>query len=260
EHLSSKVLFDTYLDLRRPGDALVVMGDLGDAARDYAPDTKPEVLTAREQLVAALGRPGRVFAIAPQQELCQLHRDLSGKPYFVIDDRNMRSLLLSNRVDGTTDKNPLATRILHAEPKNIPYRPKGRVVWDNQIELLGWDMPKSVGRGAKFQVTMYYHVLQHVGSNWSNVLFHFDGALRFNGDHPPIDGRCATTVWQKDDYIVDTTTVVAGGPAFATGTYEVWTGFFSGTAPNWRNMPVSQAPGDMRDTADRVKITSITLE
>ncbi len=259
DHLSSKSMFDTYEALQKPGDSLVVMGELGDAPHDYAPDARPEMVTARDQIVAALGRQNRVFAIAPQTELCQLHREVGGKPYFVIDDRNVRSLLLSNKVDGTTDKNPLATAIVHSEPKDIPHRPKGKVVFDGRVQLLGWDMPRVVGRGAKFEVKMFYKVLQPVGGTWK-VLFHFDGPLRFNGDHEPINGRCQTSTWQLGDYIIDTYTVIAGGGAFSTGTYEVWTGFFTGTAPNWKNMPVSEAPGDMRDNVDRVKITTLTLD
>jgi hypothetical protein len=258
-HLSSKAMFDTYQALRAPGDQLVIMGDMGDAPHAYAPDARPEIVGSRDQLVAAIGRDHRVFAIAPQTELCQLHREIGGKPYYVIDDRNTRSLLLSNRVEGTSDKNPLRASILHQEPTQIAYRPKGRIVFDNRIELLGWDMPKSVKRGKKFTVRMFYKVLQPVGGNW-RILFHFDGALRFNGDHEAIKGRCQTSTWQSGDYIVDTHTVTAGAGAFTPGPYEVWTGFFTGSAPNWKNMPVSEAPPDMRDTADRVKITTIRLE
>lgn len=258
-NLSSKTMFDTYQELRRPGDQLVIMGDMGDAAYDYARDSKPQVVGTRAEVVAAIGRTNRVFAIAPQTELCQLHREIGGKPYFVIDDRNTRSLLLSNRVDGTTDKNPLRATILHEEPRQIAHRPKGRIVFDNKIELLGWDMPARVGRGEKFTVKVFYKILQPVGGNW-RVLFHFDGALRFNGDHEPIKGRCQTSTWQPGDFIVDTHTVTAGAGAFTPGPYEVWTGFFSGSAPNWRNMPVSQAPPEQRDTVDRVKITTITLD
>src|SRR5439155_299507 len=96
-------------------------------------------------LVIALG-----LAVVLGIERCQLHRELGGKPYYVVEDRNVRSLLLSNKVDGTSDKNPLREMILHEPPKQIPMHPKGRVVFDNKIELLGWDMPKSVGRGSKF--------------------------------------------------------------------------------------------------------------
>jgi hypothetical protein len=258
-HLSSKAMFDTYKDLRKKGDQLVIMGDMGDAPYDYAPDAKPEVMTGRDQIVAALSRQNRVFAIAPQGELCQLHREIGGKDYFVLDDRNVRSLLLSNKIAGSTDKNPLRTTILHEEPKNIPFKPKAPVVFDGKIELLGWSMPKKIGRGDKFYVKMFYKIRQPVGANWK-VLFHFDGPLRFNGDHEPINGRCATSTWQPGDYIVDTYRVTAGGGAFAPGPYEVWTGFFTGSNPNWKNMTVSEAPPDMRDTADRVKITTIVLD
>jgi hypothetical protein len=258
-HLSSKAMFDTYHDLKKQGDQLVIMGDMGDAPASYAPDAKPEMVNGRDQIVAALSRENRVFAIAPQGELCQLHREIGGKDYFVLDDRNVRSLLLSNRIAGASDKNPLRKTILHEEPTNIPFKPKARVVFDGRIELLGWSMPKKIGRGDKFDVKMYYKILQPVGANWK-VLFHFDGPLRFNGDHEPINGRCATSTWQPGDYIVDTHRVTAGGGAFAPGPYEVWTGFFTGSAPNWKNMPVSEAPPEMRDTADRVKITTIVLD
>ena len=46
----------------------------------------------------------------------------------------------------------------------------------------------------------------------------------------------------------------------ASGAYEVWTGFFTGSNPNFKNMAVSEAPGDMRDKDDRVKITTILVE
>lgn len=260
-HLSSKGLFETYLDLQKKGDQLVIMGDYGDAPHDYAPDAKPEVLTAREQVVQALGRPARVFAIAPATELCQLHREVGGKPYFLLDDRDVKAVLLSNKVDGTTDKNPLRRMILHAPPTQIAQKPKGRVVFDSRVELMGWDMPKRVSRGSKFEVTMYFKVLQPVGGAWQ-VLMHFDGSAgrAGNGDHFPIDNRCQTSTWQPGDYIVDRFTVQGLAPAFPPGTYEVWTGFFTGSNPNWRNMPVSEAPPDERDTADRVKITTIIVD
>jgi hypothetical protein len=126
---------------------------------------------------------------------------------------------------------------------------------------MGWDIPKRVSRGHKFDVTLYYKVLQPVGGAWQ-VLMHFDGAAgrAGNGDHFPIENKCQTSTWQPGDYIVDHFTVPGLAPAFPAGPYEVWTGFFTGSNPNWRNMPVSEAPPDMRDTADRVKIATITVD
>ena len=263
-HLSSKAMFETYQELARPGDDLVVMGDLGQAPFAYTAKP-PQLVSDRTQVIKALERSNRVFAIAPQSELCTLHREVGGKPYFVIDDRNTRSLLLSNRVDGTTDKNPLRTAILHDEPKAIPARPKATVAWGdgqtNRIQLLGWDLPRSAPRGTRFDITLYYKILQPVGGSWK-TLVHFDGAAgrAGNGDHDPIAGRCPTSTWQPGDYIIDRFTASAGSAAFPGGVYDVWIGFFTGSNPNWRNMKLTEAPGDMRDNADRVKIATISLE
>jgi len=90
---------------------------------------------------------------------------------------------------------------------------------------------------------------------------HLDGPAgrAGNGDHEPIGGRCPTSTWQLGDYIIDRFTTSTGG-AFPGGTYDVWVGFFTGSAPNWKNMTVSEAPGDMRDNVDRVKITTVILD
>lgn len=260
-NLSSKAMFETYRELAGPGDELVVMGDLGQAPVAYTA-RPPQTVQDRSQIIAALGRPNRVFAIAPQTELCTLHREVGGKPYFVVDDRNLRSLLLSNRVDGTTDKNPLRTAIVHEEPKGIQTRPKTQVVWDNKIELLGWDVPRTVARSSPFEVTIYYKILQTVGGNWKSLM-HVDGpsGRAGNGDHDPIAGRCPTSTWQPGDYIIDRFTTRVGG-VFPGGVYDVWIGFFTGSNPNWRNMPVAlpKLPSEMRDNADRVKITTVVLD
>ena len=266
EHLSSKAILETYKSLRKPGDKLVILGELGHAPLAYADVPRKagdtlgyEKAMSREVLVNALKQPERVFAIAPHAELCALHREVGDKPYFVIDDRNTRNLLFSNKLDGATDKNPLQHMIVHAEPKQIPKKPKGRVVWDNRIELLGWSIPASVQRGSNFDVTIYYKILQPVGGNWTAIM-HFDGALRFSGDHKPIKDRCPTSTWQQGDYIIDTHTVVAGGAGHPLGQYALWIGFFTGTAPNFKNMTVSTAPPDMKDATDRVKITTLILD
>ena len=259
-NLSSKSIFETYQALAKPGDDLIVMGDLGQTPLAYT-GTAPQTAPDRSQIIAALGRPNRVFAVAPQSELCTLHREIAGKPYFVIEDRNVRNLLLSNQVDGAVDKNPLREAIVHGEPPVIPYRPKSRVVWDGKIQLLGWDMPKTAARGQKFEITLYYKILQPVGGAWK-TLMHFDGPAgrAGNGDHDPIGGRCPTSTWTVGDYIIDRFSASAGGGAFPSGVHQVWLGFFTGTNPNWKNMPVSEAPSEMRDTADRVRITTIGLD
>lgn len=259
-YLSSKTIFETYRELRQPGDELVIMGDLGQAPRAYA-DATPETAPSRDHVVRALKRPRRVFAIAPQTELCSLHREIGEQPYFVLEERNLRNLLLSNRLDGARDRNPLLNVIVHTEPRSIPHRPKNRIVFDSKIELLGWDLPAAAGRGERFEITLYYKILQPVGASWKSFM-HFDGAAgrAGNADHEPIGGRCPTSTWQPGDFIIDRFEGSAGTGAYPAGRIDVWVGFFTGTNPSFRNMSVSEAPPDLRDQHDRVKITSLLLD
>ena len=267
-HLSSKTMFDTYHELRgAPGadgqsrDPLLIMGDLGQAPLFYTPQ-KPQLVQTRPEIVKSLQRTdARVFAIMPRTDLCTLHREMGDKPYFVVEDRNSKNLLFSNRVDGTTDKNSLAKVILHHEPKKIGARPKGTIIWDNKIQLLGWDMPKRVERGGRFKMTLYYKILSAVGGAWK-TLVHIDpvnASTRIGADHDPISALCATGSWMPGDYIVDTFEVTAGGGGHPKGPYNVFIGFFSGSAGNWKNMAVKSS-SEQRDDADRVKITSTIVD
>ena len=260
-HLSSKTMFDTYHELRASRDPLLIMGDLGQAPLFYTTQT-PEYVQARPDIVKALQRTdARVFAIMPRTDLCTLHREMGDKPYFVVEDRNTKNLLFSNRVDGTTDKNSLAKVILHHEPKKMGARPKGTIIWENKIQLLGWDVPKSVDRGGRLKITLYYKVLAAVGGAWK-TLVHIDpvhASTRIGGDHDPINALCATGSWMPGDYIVDTFEITAGGGGHPKGPYNIWIGFFSGAAPNWKNMPVKSS-SEQRDEVDRVKITSLIVD
>lgn len=259
EHLSSKAMLETYNRLRSEAnpEPLYVMGDLGHAPKFYS-NTAPQLLPSREQIVAKLKQKERVFAIAPQSELCTLHREMGDQHrYFVLYANNTRSLLFSNQLGDAEDENPLSDMIVH-KPPAVKHKPKGRVVWDNKIELIGWDMPDNVRAGDSFEIVTYFKILGPVGGAWT-MLLHFDGPLRMrDGDHKPIKDRCPTSTWMQGDYIIDRHTMHTSGNPSAR--YELWVGFFTGTAPNFRNMDISAAPGDMTDTNDRVRIGSIILD
>ena len=264
ENLSSKGLFEIIASLRKAGDQTVITSDLVSAAHDYAPELQPEVVGGRAQILGALARPTRVFALVAASDRCQLHHEIGEKPYFLLDDRNVHSLLISNKVDGTTDKNPLLTTMTRAEPANIPTRAPGKIVWDNHIQLIGWDIPAHISRGDKIDVTLYYKILGPVAGAWTTIM-HFDSAQHgraFNGDHPPIDNLCATSTWQAGDYLIDHHVVDVGNPPVPAGPLEVWTGFFQGSSGVYKNMTLTEAPGNMRDPnpTDRVKITTIQLD
>jgi hypothetical protein len=257
--LSSKKIFTSFHEQRRPDDTLGIMGDMANAPRYYA-GTAWERIAGRDALASFLARDRRVFALVPAAELCPIHREFAGKPYYVLDDSNVRTLLLSNRLDGAVDRNPLATAIRRSEPSGIQSRPTGRIVWDDKIELVGWTLPAKVGRGNRFQTTLVFKILGNIPGAWK-IFAHFDGGgLRFQGDHDPIGGRCATSYWQPGDYVVDTFSVEAGDVTFQRRDYELRIGFFTGSSPNWKNMTISDAPPALRDKNDRVLVGKIRVD
>ncbi|MDB4954476.1 MAG: hypothetical protein JWO36_2045, partial [Myxococcales bacterium] len=154
---------------------------------------------------------------------------------------------------------PKVGSVLHSEPTTIASRSQARVVWDDRIELIGWDIPQRVRLGDELDITLFYRVLHPIGRSWK-MFIHVDGpTMRVNADHDPIGGRCPTSTWQQGDVLVDHFTIRID-PSNGAGKYEVWTGFFTGWAPTWKNMPVTQAPAEMRDSHERIRVTAIAAE
>lgn len=153
---------------------------------------------------------------------------------------------------------PPRTVIASGEPGDIPYRPRGRVVWDDRIELVGWNLPKTVGRGQDIEVTLYYKLLRPVDGSWK-IFVHFAGPGWLNADHEPADGQCPTSIWQPGEFVVDRSTTRLPTDKHA-GTYEVRIGFFTGWAPSWKNLPISEAPAELRDATDGLALTTIVVE
>lgn len=149
-------------------------------------------------------------------------------------------------------------RVQREVPKTISNRPATRVAWDDSIELVGWEVPARVRRGEPFQIDVVYKVLKPLDRSWS-VFVHLDGPkMRANGDHDPLGGRCPTSTWKPGDVIVDRTSLRVN-PSYDTGSYALWIGFFGGSAPSWRNLPVSEAPASLRDDVQRYKLTTVEV-
>ncbi|MEP6865785.1 MAG: sigma-70 family RNA polymerase sigma factor [Deltaproteobacteria bacterium] len=125
-------------------------------------------------------------------------------------------------------------------------RPAQRRIWDDRVELLGWDAPPSVRIGAPMTMTLYFKVLQTTDLPY-NVFVHVAGEHRWiNADHTPQGGRCETTDWKTGDVIVDRftfpTAVDANGAPNPPGTYSIDVGLFRGQPGNWQNLPTA-TPG-----------------
>jgi hypothetical protein len=256
--MSSRDVLEVYRQTRQSGDELGILGNLGTGPSYYAGGDY-EKLSGRSDLVEFLGRSNRVFALTRAAELCPLHKDSARKgfTYHVLDDRNVQFLLFSNKLGpGEVDQNPLARAIRRTPPAQI--RHKLSVNFDDQIELIGVDMPQRVGRGDKFEMTLYYKVLKSVSRPWK-IFVHLNapGApANINGDHAPIRGRCSMSYFQPGDYIVDTFEVKAGDMSFPKSNYRVFTGFFVGSSGNYTNM---KALSGNPDENNRVPIGTIQV-
>ena len=50
------------------------------------------------------------------------------------------------------------------------------------------------------------------------------------------------------------------GAPLGPGNYVVWIGFFRGSIGSWQNMPISDAPADMRDADSRARLSILVVE
>lgn len=261
--LSSEALFAAARDERGNDEAegLYVLGELGRAPR-YYDDRAWIKLASVSELLPRLQAPAHALAIAGRKrDLCAIHRGMRSSAYYVLDNGNAQHVLISNRParDGV-DHNPLAAVMRRSEPTGIAVRPTSPIIFDNKLELIGWTLPASIARGKPFEVTLYFRVLAAVGGTWK-VFGHYDGPskTRFGSDHAPIGELCATSTWEAGDYIIDTYRVTSNHGSLPTGPYQLWVGFFTGSNPNFRNMPVSSAPPGWADAQQRVRIATLPL-
>ncbi len=269
--LSSKATFSVYHALRKEGNELGVLGKATPGASFYSHGSF-ESLRGRGQLLQFLKRPKRVFALVPASELCPIHKEAAKGDfrYYVVDDSNADKVMLSNRMwngdavppqklDGLMrsflDQNPLARDIVRTPPQGI-VRPLS-INFDDKLEIIGVDMPRTMKRGSTFEARIYYRVLKPIRRNWQ-VFVHFDGGgVRFQADHYPVNKRCGTNYWQPGDYIIDRFTVDPGNVAKSGTNYTVWTGLFVGRAGNWENM---KAKSGNPDSNNRVSIGTIRVD
>ena len=78
-------------------------------------------------------------------------------------------------------------------------RPSAPVVWDDRIELVGWDMPASAAHDTAVDIALVFRVRAPVAHPWT-LFAHLDGPSRVNADHAPV---CPTSAWRTGDVIVD---------------------------------------------------------
>jgi hypothetical protein len=259
QHFSYKNMFQSYFDHRTGDEPLAVMGIPGSGPEFYARG-KLARIDGIPQLLSFLNAPGqdRSFAIVPIDRRCQIQEIATTQrlSYHVLDNRNARFLLLTNKLlPGETDQNPL----LDVFPPKLPesFARNATANFDDTIELVGVDMPDRVAKGARFPMTFWLRVKKRPTQNYK-VLVHFDGGpVRFQADHDPVNGLCGSSQWQPGSIVKDTFEATAGDLTNPKGTYQVFTGFFTGGSGFWKNMKVLSDP---HGPDDRVPIGSLVVD
>jgi hypothetical protein len=228
KHVSYRGLYTRYKNLG--GGSLGLYGVQQSSSRIYGQNST-QLFTLPEVMSFLAAKPTeRSFVIVGAGELGAIDREanLRGQRYFVVDDSNAQFLLIANRLlPDEADKNPLRRMV---SPSSSPPKPQLplHAIFDDRIELIGYDLPPEVGRGDDLVVRAYYKVLAPLPGSY-RIFLHFDGmGTRWNGDHVPLDGKFATNFWSPGSYITDEHRISISRIGQPAGYYQVFTGFWPG--------------------------------
>jgi hypothetical protein len=251
--LSPTQAFEAFRKLRRPGERLGVVGELGGAARyEGVPDAEgfDQSDVAFEWLTESAS--ARRFLTLRKTDLAELnaqYRALRHRNLPILDARSSEVLLGSNLLGkGERSQNPLDPLVLEAPP---PLQHRLDAVLADQLEVLGWSLRSSSGEletsvtpGRTYQLAVVYRVLAPLAEHGWQAFVHVDGfQRRFNADHQPLAGRYPLRLWRPGDVLVDTAELQLE-PNFSPGSYHLYLGLFCGD----RRLNVSHGP----ENEDRV--------
>ncbi|HKO48675.1 MAG TPA: glycosyltransferase family 39 protein [Polyangiaceae bacterium] len=234
--ISPKQVFDAYRQQAKAGEPLGMLGAGAASATYYAGRSVPSFDTpghAFDWLMAGQERRWLVIREADLKTLNSLHRGRHVPPRNlpVLDSSSSEIVLVSNRLDGADNKNPLAAYLLEQAPQ--PKHPLSANLGD-KLDVLGWDTldldghpVDAVEPGRRYVFVIYYRVVQPISGAWETFI-HVDGfQRRFNGDHPVLAGKYPFNLWHVGDFIADRSEF-ALEPHFGAGKYRVYFGLYSG--------------------------------
>lgn len=247
-HMSNKALFDTYKQCKKADEQLAQYRVPGRSA-EYYNDGKVERIGSQNDLFKKLRQPQRIFVLIPANNLGSIDQAARKQKvnYHVLDDRNSRYLIVSNQLGGAVcqeDKNPLRKLVLKSAPK-----PKHRanVIWENKVQLIGYDVPDRISRGGSFTIKLYFKVLKRMPANY-DIFMHIDKpASRIHGDHKPLDGKYPTQYWLPGDYIVDPKEIDLPRLTTSAGRYNIMMGFWRRGAGR---LKIVKGPNDRSNRAN----------
>jgi RNA polymerase sigma factor (sigma-70 family) len=222
-----------------------------------APVSDATVRAFAVDLARRTGFRGDLAAVTDEQGRFKIGDVSSGDYYVEVEHSGLATRQSvpagSTNVTLVLDRSPCEG----GQPGDVPpsvTRPPSAVVWNRQLELIGWSLPATTTIGKPIDLTIVYRAAQPVDRDW-RIFAHFDSpTTRVNADHEPAIGWCPTSQWKTGETVVDHVVVNFDAP----GRYSLVVGFFTGAAPNWENLTVSAAPTSMLDAShDGVHLADI---
>jgi hypothetical protein len=249
ERFSPREVYTTYNQLAAESASLAEFRVGGRAAPYYAKGPVIEV-TSLSQLLDHLTGEGQRWVTFPASELASIDhafRAKTGKHLFVVDAQSERGMLAASEpIAKREDQNRLAKAVLRDVPGTIQHPVS--VNFDDHIELLGYSLDgvrdDNVGAGESFTLKWYFRCTKKLSSSY-RVFVHIDGeGNRIHGDHDPVDGGYAVTLWEPGDIIVDAQKIDIAASTHG-GEYSILMGFYSGDT----RLPIRQGPNAGEDRA-----------
>ena len=246
--ISPKQVYEAYQRDAKSGEELGMLGPGSASATYYAGRTVPSFelgTRAFDWLTTSESRRWLVIRDTDLATLNSLYRARSApaRNLPVLDARSSEILLVSNRLGGAHNQNPLARYVMEEAPH--PSHALSANL-DDKLDVLGWDTLDVDGRpvaaveaGRHYEFVIYYRVVQPIMGSWETFI-HVDGfQRRFNGDHPTLNGKYPFNLWHVGDFISDRYDF-ALEPNFGAGKYRVYFGLYSGS----RRLEVRRGPAE----------------
>ncbi|PKN27559.1 MAG: hypothetical protein CVU65_02070 [Deltaproteobacteria bacterium HGW-Deltaproteobacteria-22] len=150
-----------------------------------------------------------------------------GWNYHVLKTDSLTWRLGVNRLPGgVRDSNPLL-KFIHTEKPRSAYPIQSSL--EDQLELVGYDVPRTVARGQMMTVRLVFLVHRPLTAE-NKVFIHLDPpyGTRITADHEPVQGLLPTRYFAPGTYVVDEYTFRVPKVGFPVGKYGVYAGLFSG--------------------------------
>jgi len=164
-------------------------------------------------------------------------------PLMPPEDHSFRAFsLLGKNCVAPPSPDEQASALLREAPTDIPTRVSAS--FEDQLELIGSDMPASVRPGKVFRMILYFKVGKKPMKHYKQFVHFQDVSVKFQGDHEVFKDYFQSYHWTPGDYIRDVFEVQAGDAETPIGTYSVWAGVYSGVNGQWTNMKVVRGKHD----------------